>query len=72
MDYRPGYTYNAGDKISGIYHGVAFEGAVMNTRRHTQRSNLTELQVLLTAEIEVYGTKRDCLILMIFDSGEEY
>jgi len=71
-EYRPGYTYQAGDRISGTYCGTAFSGDVVNARKHTQRHDLTELQVLLDSEIEVYSMKRDRLLLMIFDSGEEY
>jgi hypothetical protein len=69
--FKPGYQYRAGDRISGIYHGVAYSGTVREARRHTIRLEMTEVHVDLDAAIVVYSDPRLSIIVAILDDGSE-
>ena len=70
--YKMGWCYKIGDKISGKYHGVSYSGTIRIARRHTMRHDLTELTIDLENIINIYGTDRNSIIVSILDNGKEY
>lgn len=70
-NYKNGYLYKVGEKISGIYHGVKYSGIVSNSRQHTMRIGQTDITVSLTEKIVVYGIERERIIVSILDDGKE-
>ena len=59
-----------GDSVMGSYHGVSFNGTVLEYRHHTMRYDLLIITVKLEPRIKVYGTERDIILIDFFSDGK--
>lgn len=62
-------TFQVGDRVKGLYHGLEYVGIVEHARCHTMNQSYKHY-LLLDKAIEVYGDSRERIIVSVWEPTE--